>query len=525
MLERFSFRQKIILLMAGTIAALVVLAALSVYQTREELVEGRKAALRAAVQSQASIVNGFQEAAKAGTMSEADARKAAADAVRLARYGDLKGKADYFFILSTSGEGIMHPFQKWQPGVLVQGRNKQGVDTTKMFIDAINASPDGTAMLLTGAAKPGDTDVNAVLYPKLQYLAKVPGWNWIVASGLYLDGVDEQVRAVALKQLAFCVVVLAAMATLSLAVTRSVLRQLGGDPRQAIAIMQSVAQGNLAVDLPAAHAGSLLDSLGRMVQSVKTAVDQVRESSDSINTASLQIAAGNQDLSVRTEQTASNLQAAASSMEELTQNLRHTATAAQHANTLAASAAKVAERGGGAIGQVVSTMDDINASSKRIADITGVIDGIAFQTNILALNASVEAARAGEQGRGFAVVADEVRNLAQRSAAAAREIKSLIGSSVEQVESGSRLVADAGATMAEIVAAVHQVSVIVGEISTAAAEQSTGIGQMNESVVQLDQMTQQNAALVEQSAAAAIALKDQAQRLTRAVDVFRAPAR
>jgi methyl-accepting chemotaxis protein len=266
---------------------------------------------------------------------------------------------------------------------------------------------------------------------------------------------------------------------------------------------------------------AMLSALGQMQDSLRHMVGQVRSSTDNISTASTEIATGNLDLSQRTEQTASNLQQAASSMEQLTGTVKQSADSARQANQLASSAAEVAARGRAVVTQVVSTMDEINASSKKISDIIGVIDGIAFQTNILALNAAVEAARAGEQGRGFAVVASEVRSLAQRSADAAKEIKSLIGASVEKVDSGSRLVADAGQSMKDIVSSVQRVTDIIGEITAASTEQSDGIGQVNGSVVQLDKMTQQNAALVEESAAAAESLKDQAQRLATVVAAFR----
>jgi methyl-accepting chemotaxis protein len=307
---------------------------------------------------------------------------------------------------------------------------------------------------------------------------------------------------------------------LYLLVRRNVSQPLG-ELTQAVT---TVAQG----DLSHAFVSHRKDEIGRLVREVESMrlrflgmMRELRSATDSISTASVEIASGNQDLSARTEQAASSLEETAASMEQLTSTVRQSADAARQANQLAASAAEIAVRGGQVVGQVVTTMDEINHSSKKISDIIGVIDGIAFQTNILALNAAVEAARAGEQGRGFAVVAGEVRNLAQRSAQAAKEIKGLIGASVDKVETGSKLVADAGQTMSEIVGSVQRVSDIIGEITAAAGEQSDGIGQVNVAVTQLDQMTQQNAALVEESAAAAESLKDQAARLDQVVRVFR----
>ncbi|GLS15336.1 Cache 3/Cache 2 fusion domain-containing protein [Hydrogenophaga electricum] len=310
---------------------------------------------------------------------------------------------------------------------------------------------------------------------------------------------------------------------LYLLVQRNVSRPLS----ELTGAVTSVAQG----DLTQVFRSDRRDEIGRLVTEVEGMrsrfagmMQQLRSATENIGTASTQIASGNQDLSSRTEQTASNLQQTAASMEELNSTVRQSAEAARQANQLAASAAETAARGGQVVSQVVSTMEAINHSSKKISDIIGVIDGIAFQTNILALNAAVEAARAGEQGRGFAVVAGEVRNLAQRSAEAAKEIKGLIGASVDKVDAGSRLVGEAGQTMGEIVASVQRVSDIIGEITAAAGEQSQGIGQINVAVNQLDQMTQQNAALVEESAAAAESLREQAQRLAQVVQVFRVDA-
>jgi methyl-accepting chemotaxis protein len=310
---------------------------------------------------------------------------------------------------------------------------------------------------------------------------------------------------------------------LAMLITRNLIGQLGGEPATAVAVAQAVAAGDLttAIHLRAGDTGSLMARLQEMQGSLARAVSEVRLGSDSVATASQQIAQGNQDLSGRTEQQASALQQTSATMEQLGTTVRHNADSARQANQLAKGASSVAEQGGQMVGQVVQTMKGINDSSRKIADIIGVIDGIAFQTNILALNAAVEAARAGEQGRGFAVVASEVRSLAKRSADAAREIKALISASVERVEQGSAQVDQAGKTMAEIVAAIARVTDIVAEISTASAEQSTGVGQVSEAVQQMDQATQQNAALVEESAAAAESLQQQARQLVQAVAVFR----
>ncbi len=315
-------------------------------------------------------------------------------------------------------------------------------------------------------------------------------------------------------------IALACGAVFGFLLTRSITRPLA----RAVGLAQQVASGDLTAEIQAAskdEVGELLAALKRMNESLLTTVSQVRAGTETIVTASQQIATGNLDLSARTEQQASALEETASSMEELTGSVRQNADNARQANTLAQSASEIAARGGSVVSEVVSTMESINESSKKIGDIIAVIDGIAFQTNILALNAAVEAARAGEQGRGFAVVASEVRNLAQRSAAAAKEIRTLIMDSVSKVDAGGRLVNEAGATMQEIVQGIARVTDVMAEITSASAEQAMGIEQMNAAITQMDGVTQQNAALVEEAAAAAASMQDQAAILSKLVSTFK----
>jgi methyl-accepting chemotaxis protein len=297
---------------------------------------------------------------------------------------------------------------------------------------------------------------------------------------------------------------------------------------EVVRVLGALSRGDLTEKITAEYSGTfgqLKDDSNSTVEQLKKIVGQIKEAVESINTGSKEIAQGNQDLSQRTEEQASSLEETASSMEELTSTVKQNAENAKQANQLAIGASDVAGKGGAVVSQVVDTMASINESSRKIVDIISVIDGIAFQTNILALNAAVEAARAGEQGRGFAVVAAEVRNLAQRSAAAAKEIKTLIGDSVDKVENGSKLVAQAGSTMEEIVTSIKRVTDIMAEISAASAEQSAGIEQVNQAITQMDEVTQQNAALVEEAAAAAESLEEQAQNLSTSVSVFKLDSR
>ena len=335
------------------------------------------------------------------------------------------------------------------------------------------------------------------------------------SSARYLTLRNSMILAIALGTL------IAALAGFLL--IRNIYREIGGEPDYAAQIVRRIAAGDLTVPVVTKNKDnqSLLKAMKEMQHNLEQAIGEVRQSSDTIATASSQIAAGNLDLSSRTEQQASSLEETASSMEELTSTVKQNADNARQANQLAVSASEVASKGGVVVSQVIDTMAAIDASSKKIVDIIGVIDGIAFQTNILALNAAVEAARAGEQGRGFAVVASEVRNLAQRSAAAAKEVKALIGDSVEKVEVGAKLVDEAGSTMHAIVSSIQSVADIMAEITAASREQTLGIEQINQAICQMDEVTQQNAALVEEAAAAAGSLEDQASTLVKVVSIFK----
>jgi methyl-accepting chemotaxis protein len=397
----------------------------------------------------------------------------------------------------------------------IRSAEAQAVATTQAIIAEVKAGDTAAAQTLWTQAKP-------------QYV------QWLAAINKLIDFKEGRIQktnqsamyeADSFLGVMFIALGLALVlsATVAWLVARSIVRQLGAEPVALAEVASQVAQGDLqpVAGTGQAEPGSVLASLGAMQASLARVVGQVRQASNAVTLGSEEIAAGNIGLLQRTEEQASNLQHAASSMEQMTASVKNNADSARQATQVATLASEAAHKGGAVVEQVVSTMQEITASSHKMSDIIGVIDSIAFQTNILALNAAVEAARAGEQGRGFAVVAGEVRALAQRSADAAKEIKGLIDGSVAKVEQGARLVGDAGATMTDIVEQAQRVAGLIAEISTATAEQTDGIAQVGEAVAHLDRSTQQNAALVEQSAAAAQALKQQAAQLAQAVSVFR----
>ncbi|MBK1889573.1 MCP four helix bundle domain-containing protein [Undibacterium sp. 14-3-2] len=368
----------------------------------------------------------------------------------------------------------------------------------------------------------GEYLLSSVVQAQTAYFSQVQNLIALIGTIMVKSGEDAEKNYQNSRNMLSGIAIIAILLACGFAywTTRSITRPLN----QAVQIARTIADGDLTSKIQVEstdETGQLLQALKDMNNSLARVVAQVRTGTDTIASASTQIAAGNLDLSSRTEEQASSLEETAASMEELTSTVKQNADNARQANQLAAEASDVAMKGGDVVSEVVSTMSSINNSSKKIVDIISVIDGIAFQTNILALNAAVEAARAGEQGRGFAVVASEVRNLAQRSAAAAKEITVLIGDSVDQVSAGTLLVNKAGTTMSEVVNSVRRVTDIMAEITAASHEQSTGIEQVNQAIAQMDEVTQQNAALVEEAAAAAASLEDQAANLSELVDVFR----
>jgi len=510
-LSSLSIAKKLGLLTLITGIGIVAVAALFLVSERKLIIEERSRAVRQAVETASGVVARYQQLAAAGTLPEAQAKREALEALRGLRYDG----QEYFWVNDMQPRMLMHPTSPKLEGQELAGKaDPNGLHLFVAMVDLVRSQGEGFVSYLW--PKPGSEQP----VPKVSYVKGVPAWGWVLGSGVYMDAVD----AVFWPRLAaFSGAALMLSGLLMLAghlVSRSIRIPLA----RAVDLAHTVAAGDLTTVIDARgndETAQLLMALREMNASLSGIVGEVDTGIRTIASASTEIANGNNDLSSRTEQQAGSLQETAATMEELTGAVQQNATNARHASGLASEAAAVARRGGAVVAQVVDTMDAIDASARRIADIIGVIDGIAFQTNILALNAAVEAARAGEQGRGFAVVAGEVRNLAQRSAAAAREVRELIDDSVSKVGAGSELVRQAGGTMHEIVASVTRVNDIIGEIASAGEQQQAGIAQVNQAIAEMDDATQQNAALVEQAAAAAAAMNEQARHLGQVFSVFK----
>ncbi len=510
---QLSFNKKLWLPLILSLIALLAISIFSAVMVRNIRLEERRADLTNVGQTALSLVKGYGALADSGALPKDEAQKRATAAIKSLRYG-----SDGYFSISTSDQVIvMHPIKPELDGKNLTNFKDPAGNNLFVEITKAGAKPEGGFVNYlwpkVGAAEP---------VAKTSFVIAYKPWDWNLTTGAYMDDINAAFMRTLWQMVILFAVVAVALVALVVVINRGILRTIGGDPAKAAEVANRIAQGDLTpnIETIAGDQSSLLYAVRSMRDSLLATITNIKTSADTIATASQEIASGNLDLSGRTEQQAGSLEETASAMEELTATVRQNADNARQANQLAESASEVAIQGGSVVGQVVQTMEGITDSSRKIADIIGVIDGIAFQTNILALNAAVEAARAGEQGRGFAVVASEVRSLAQRSASAAKEIKTLIDDSVSKVDTGSKLVEQAGATMTEVVASVKRVTDIVGEISSASQEQSAGIAEVGRAITQMDEGTQQNAALVEQAAAAAQSLQDQAATLAGLVSRF-----
>ena len=501
---------RLILLVGAALLGMALLGAYSLRNLYQAMRHDREAQIVNMLKMGEHLAAHYHAEEVAGRLTREQAQAAAREALTQLNND---GKS-YYWARLPNGLNLVHPNPK-NIGVIAEGETMDGRPDSQAYVEALASSEVG---LVTVKSKR-----EGQLVAKLNGIIAFKPWGWWIGTGFFNDDIENAFWHAAMQFLWCFLAALAVMSALGWQVIRSVLGALGGEPAYAGDVTRRIAGRDLsvAVTLRAGDSASLLHSIARMQQDLAGTVRQIRGNAAAIATASQEIANGNLDLSARTEAQASSLEQTAASMEELTGTVSQNAGNARQASALAGEAAQLARQGGAVVARMVDTMGAIRQSSNQIADITGVIDAIAFQTNILALNAAVEAARAGEQGRGFAVVAGEVRNLAQRSAQAAKEIKGLIDESVSRVKQGSVLVENSGATMQDIVRSVTRATDIMGEIASASDEQSRGIEQVTQAVTQMDQVTQQNAALVEEAASAATALEDQAITLADAVSVFR----
>ncbi|MGS0999753.1 methyl-accepting chemotaxis protein [Rhodanobacter sp. UC4451_H18] len=512
-LSRLSLNARVMLVVVVVVAGLAGLTVLNAFESRNRQMFELERMLGNEIESAISVANGFHARAVKGEFSQAEAQKLA-----LAQIHDMRwdGGAGYIFVFGTDLIMRLHPLHpEWAGKDISAEADANGMRHYRLMSEA--DVKDGHGIIRYTQKMPDGGNMDEITYSLL-----FKPWNLNFASGADVDNIDAEFRQALETSLGEAGLVAMLVVLLVWLSMRSIRQSIGGEPDFAMAMASRIANGDLSRDDDGKRfvSGSLLAELARMRDKLTGIVGEVQHGSQTVSSAAQQIAKGNDDLSQRTQEQASSLEETAASMEEMTSTVKQNAENASYANQLASGAREQAERGGEVAAQAVAAMGEINASSRKIADIVGLIDEIAFQTNLLSLNAAVEAARAGEQGRGFAVVASEVRSLSQRSAAAAKEIKGLINESVQRVQAGSALVDQSGAALTGIVESVKKVTDIVAEIAAASHEQSAGIDQVNRAVMQMDEVTQQNAALVEEAAAAARAMQEQALELQRQMRFF-----
>lgn len=488
------------------------------FQSYNKIYDSRKNQLKTTVEIAFNIANGYKKLADEGKITEEEAKREAISAIKNAKHGNNIG---YFYIFNIdNGLTVMHPDHPEWDGEkrLSEIQTSPGEYGIAKMSSALLRSTNNEAFVEINFPKPGSTEPA----PKLQYLLKVDSWGWMIGSGIYIDDLDDILYADMFILFIESVVIILALFIISGMVVKSVFKKIGGEPLEAIKIMKEVAQGNLKVNIETKYENSLLDYLNKMISDLSMAISQIKDSTREISVASNEIQQGNLDLSKRTEETSMSLQSIAASSLQVSEGAKLSYEYSKESEELTKKATINANEGKKAFTSVVETMDEIKVASDKISEITSVIDGIAFQTNLLSLNAAVEAARAGEAGRGFAVVAGEVRNLAQKSAVAAKEIKELISNSSSLVTKGHNLVSLSEEKMVEIDKSISKIETMIREINVSTKEQTEGISQINNALNNLDGMTQQNAALVEEATSASGSLNEQVSNLFESVSKFKA---